>query len=54
MAIYQYCQEAKGHIQSYLEALRDYHGCIRMYPDVYPWMMDKNIWIVDKSMDIHG
>jgi hypothetical protein len=30
---------------------RDYHGCIQMYLDVYPWMMDKNILIVDKSTD---
>jgi hypothetical protein len=33
---------------------RDYHGCIWMYLDVYPQMMDKKVWIMDTSMDIHN
>jgi hypothetical protein len=24
---------------------RDYHGCIWMHPDKYPWMVDKFSWI---------
>src|ERR1700677_2379273 len=30
---------------------RDYHGCIRMHPDKYPWMVDKFLWIWMISMD---
>jgi hypothetical protein len=33
--------------------LRDYCGCIQMYPDKYPWMVDKFLWIWMISMDIH-
>jgi hypothetical protein len=32
---------------------RDYRGCIWMYPDKYPWMVDKFRWIWMISMDIH-
>ena len=28
-----------------LELTRDYRGCIQMYLYVYPWMMDKKVWI---------
>ena len=30
---------------------RDYHGCIWMHPDKYPWMVDKFLWIWMISMD---
>ena len=34
-----------------LPDIRDYHGCIRMHPDKYPWMVDKFLWIWMISMD---
>jgi hypothetical protein len=33
------------------DGYRDYHGCIRMDPDKYPWMVDKFLWIWMISMD---
>jgi hypothetical protein len=44
--------ESCGYSGKYV-LVRDYHGCIRMYLDVYLWMMDEKVWIVDKSSDIH-
>jgi hypothetical protein len=42
------CEVLEGWVTS-----RDYRGCIRMYPDKYPRMVDKLSWIWIISTDIH-
>ena len=41
----------KGKRVAFEVVARDYHGCIRMHPDKFSWIMDKCSWIWIISMD---